>query len=136
MPGRKDSPVLEIESRIGERYLRQQEQKYRITGYRSARSIDNTANSYLRVFVVSKAEFGSPKARSKLPENDIRRLGNDRFLQDASQHTLDIYQQLLLESSESFGVPVVKLDRSEPEKRLVSQPLLFSFFPSSFFGLL
>ncbi len=90
--------------------------------YRSLGKIADDQKSQLRIYVVAKAHYGAPSLDSLKDELDIQKIGDKAFLESSSQHTIDLYQNILKKASKIPGPVIEGYDVSEPgqkERRIV-----------------
>jgi hypothetical protein len=86
IPGSKHSPAVEIERRLSERYLSPHEDGscFRVQVYRSTGSLSPTEKSQLRLYLVSKAFFGTKRSQEELRSGnvtDLNEIADDYFSQ-------------------------------------------------------
>lgn len=120
----KEGPGATCESRIDELYLDNStsEKCYRLETYRSTGSISATASQQLRCYFITKCDFPSPPPPSTRTDGktDIRTVSDRSFLERATEHTLQVYQEIMWQVESRSG-PVMEVFEVEGsrERRLV-----------------
>lgn len=91
---------------------------YRVESYRSS-SNGGGLTSQLRSYFVTKCEFENP-APSSEQETDIRQVGDKSFLKKATDHTLNVYEEVMQIALQRTG-PVIEMYqvKGSRERRLV-----------------
>lgn len=111
------------DSRIDELFLDHStvEKAFRLETYRSTGAISSTVSQQLRCYFVARCVF-PPSGPVKNAEGltDIRSVSDAAFLEKASDHTIDIYQEVLNEVERRSG-PVIEMFEVEEsrERRIV-----------------
>lgn len=114
---------LELTLRIDELYLDNStvEKAFRLETYRSTGAISSTVSQQLRCYFVARCVF-PPAGPIKNAEGltDIRSVSDAAFLDKASDHTIDIYQEVMNEVERRSG-PVIEMFEVEEsrERRIV-----------------
>lgn len=120
----KEGPGATCESRIDELYLDNStsEKCYRLETYRSTGSISATASQQLRCYFITRCNFPSPPPPSTRADGktDIRTVSDRSFLERATEHTLQVYQEIMWQVESRSG-PVMEVFEVEGsrERRLV-----------------
>jgi glutamate dehydrogenase len=94
---------------------------YRLETYRSTGSISATASQQLRCYFVTRCNFPkTPPSIDSAGRTKIRSVSDSVFLEKASDHTLEIYQEIMWNVENRYG-PVIEVFEVEGtrERRMV-----------------
>jgi glutamate dehydrogenase len=94
---------------------------YRLETYRSTGSISATASQQLRCYFVTRCHFPkTPPSIDSTGCTEIRSVSDSAFLEKASEHTLEIYQEIMSKVENRYG-PVIEVFEVEGtrERRMV-----------------
>jgi glutamate dehydrogenase len=95
---------------------------YRLETFRSTGAISATAQQQLRCYFVTKCHFPQSPTPSTRSDGftDIRSVSDPVFLEKATEHTLDIYQEIMWNVEKRYG-PVIEVFEVEGtrERRIV-----------------
>ena len=118
-PGVSQLTGPQHERRIDEKYLDVSGGLYRLESFRSFGTGPNHADTQLRCYFIRKCAFpcATPTAEQSL---DIRQVSDKTFLEKATEHTLDIYSNVMKQVLVRTG-PVIEMYHvpNSKEKRLV-----------------
>ena len=108
------------EQRIDEKYINGStaDLSYRVETFRSSSHLPGETDQQLRCYFVYQCQFANPNPGPQ--ETKLEVIGEKRFLQKATQHTKDIYQEIINTAVTRTG-PVIEMFEIEGsrEKRLV-----------------
>lgn len=108
------------ERRIDTKYLDPSKgsRGYRVETFRSSSPLPGGQEQQLRCYFVYQCDFAEP--HPKEGEIDIAKIGDKRFLQKATENTLNVYQQVIEVASQRTGPVIEYFDiEGTREKRLV-----------------
>ncbi|KAI5296443.1 NAD-dependent glutamate dehydrogenase [Ascosphaera acerosa] len=119
-PGITNLQGPNYECSIDERYVDRSSRttSYRVETFRSPCSLPGNSEAMMRCYFVYKCKFAHPAPGDD--ETDIAIVGDDRFLQKATQNTKSIYQEAISNAVSRSG-PVIEIFDVEgaEEKRMV-----------------
>lgn len=108
------------EQRIDEKYIdgSTPARSYRVESFRSNNALPENPDESLRCYFVYQSQFKNPNPGPN--ETDIEVIGEQRFLQKATQNTKEIYQEIITYAVSRTG-PVIEMFEvaGTREKRLV-----------------
>jgi len=109
-----------FEQRIDEKYIdgSNPSRSYRVESFRASNALPENPSESLRCYFVYQCEFTQPKPSPN--ETDIEKIGEKRFLQKATKHTKQIYQDIINLAVARTGPVIETFDMvGTREKRLV-----------------
>lgn len=109
-PGLSTLEGKNIEKIIDKKYLDNiSDKSFRLESYRSAGNVSSNLNSQLRCYFIQECKFTSNHTDKELSNSDdIKNVSDIRFLEKATDHTLNIYQKILISSVRRQG-PVIEI---------------------------
>lgn len=93
---------------------------YRVESYRSSTTVPNgMTTSQLRCYFVTKCQFNSPSPTPE-QETDINEVADQSFLKKATEHTRNIYQDVICNVLQRTGPVIEMYDvQGTRERRLI-----------------
>jgi glutamate dehydrogenase len=108
------------EQRIDEKYIDGStfERSYRVESFRATNALPENPDAQLRCYFVYQCQFDNPNPGRD--ETDLNKIGEKRFLQKATKHTKEVYQEIIDAAVARTG-PVIEMFeiQGSREKRLV-----------------
>jgi glutamate dehydrogenase len=92
---------------------------FRVESYRSNATVTTGVASQLRSYFVTKCQFNSPNPTIE-QEKDINQVADQNFLKKATEHTREVYQEIMNSVLQRTG-PVIEMYevQGSRERRLV-----------------
>jgi len=109
-----------FEQRIDEKYIdgSNPSRSYRVESFRASNALPENPTESLRCYFVYQCEFTQPSPSPS--ETDIEKIGEKRFLQKATKHTKEVYQEIINLAVARTGPVIETFDmEGTREKRLV-----------------
>ncbi|CAO3633202.1 unnamed protein product [Cunninghamella blakesleeana] len=108
-PGVSQLQGPQFEKRIDEKYLNTSvpSEAYRVESYRSDSNISSNTTSQLRCYFVTKCQFENPNPTPE-QETDINQVADKNFLLKATEHTKNIYEEVMRNVLQRTG-PVIEM---------------------------
>ena len=96
------------------------EQAYRLETYRSTGSISALSSQQLRCYFITRCHFAGTPPKLVNGKTDIRSVSDPVFLERASEHTIELYQEIMWQVEMRYG-PVINVFEVEGsrERRVV-----------------
>ncbi|RUP42940.1 Glutamate/Leucine/Phenylalanine/Valine dehydrogenase-domain-containing protein [Jimgerdemannia flammicorona] len=101
------------ERRIDAKYLDEstKEKAYRLESFRSSGTVSSTVITQLRCYFITHCQFVNPNPTPE-KETDIRLVSDKNFLEKATEHTINIYEDVMKNVLQRTG-PVIEMYKVE-----------------------